>query len=203
MVDEQPVIPETPATPEPPTDTPEVPETPVVPEEKPEEKEEEIDLEKLEPEVRGKKDDDTPKSPESDDDIEIDPEDEKRLNKILDKRLGGMAEKLSRVEKLENEAEVNGFIAAKPEFAKFKPAILKYMEHPAYKNIPAHNIAKIVAGDNLMKLGAQKEREAQKKAKETEGNGTTVRKTTTPVDWTSASKDDYEAQRAKVLGYQR
>lgn len=166
-------------------------------------KEEEIDLDTIEPETRTKaeiKADD--KKEKEADDPDLDPEDEKRISKVLDKRLGGYEAKLARVQKLENEAEVNGFLSGKPEFTKYKATILKYMDHPSYSNIPAHNIAAIVASKDLMKMGAQKEREAAKQAKDTQTPGNTARKEATMKDWGSASKEDYEAQRAKVLGYQ-
>ena len=149
--------------------------------------------EDIEPEVRRKSD--TTPPPEEED--EIDPEDQKRITKVVSKEVG------AKVQELDNKMEVYQFVTAKPEFAKYQNQILKYMAHPAYANIPVHNIAAIVASKDLMKMGAAKERETQQKVNQTKNPGNTVRKPSgnTP-DWKSASKEDFEAQKAKVLGRQ-
>jgi len=60
-----------------------------------------------------------------------------------------------------------------------------------------------VAANEMMKIGAAKEREAQGKVDKTKSPGTTVRKTEGGnKDWHTASKEDFEAQRNKVLGRQ-
>lgn len=165
-------------------------------EDKGEEKEtedEEIDLDKITPETRRQREE----KKEEEDEDEIDPEDNKRISKIVDKQVG------SKMVEIENKMEVQAFVAAKPEFAKYQGVILKYMNHPDYANIPVHNIAAIVASRDLIKIGAAKEREAQKKVNETKSPGQTVRKPTgTQKDWHTASKEDFEAQKAKVLGRQ-
>ena len=153
----------------------------------------EIDLDKITPEVRRARDE---KKEESEDE-EVDEEDSKRISKIVDKQVG------TKMTEIENKMEVQAFVVVKPEFAKYQGVILKYMNHPDYANIPVHNIAAIVASKDLLKIGAAKEREAQKKVLETNSPGQTVRKTTGgQKDWHSASKEDFEAQKARVLGRQ-
>jgi len=160
--------------------------------EKKEEGDDEIDLEKITPEVRRQREE---KKEEEEEDI--DEEDNKRITKIVNKQVG------AKLSEIENKTEVQAFIAAKPEFAKYQGVILKYMSHPDYANIPVHNIAAIVASKDMMKIGAAKEREAQKKVAETKTPGTTVRKESGgKKDWHTASKEDFEAQKAKVLGRQ-
>lgn len=160
---------------------------------KDEEEDVEIDLEKITPETRRQRQEEKKDEEEE----EIDPDDEKRINKIVDKKYG------SKLTEIENKSEVQAFINSKPEFAKYEGVILKYMSHPDYSNIPVHNIAAIVASKDLIKIGAAKEREAQKKVAETKSPGTTVRKVDGGAkDWHTASKEDFEAQKAKVLGRQ-
>ena len=50
-------------------------------------------------------------------------------------------------------------------------------------------------------MGAQKEREAAKKAADTKGGGTPLKKQGGAIDWGKVSKEEFEAQRTKVMGY--
>jgi len=139
--------------------------------------------------------------PEEEEEEEIAPEDERAISKVVKKQLAPILEGQKKVQALENETQVSSFIQTKPEYTKYKAVILKYMAHPDYANIPVHNIAAIVAAKELQEIGAQKEREAQKKAKDTQGGGTTIRKLGEgATDWGKASKEEFEAQKAKVLG---
>jgi len=52
----------------------------------------------------------------------------------------------------------------------------------------------------LEKIGAEKEREAQRKAADTKEKGTTARTPMGKVDWHTASKEAVAEQRAKVFG---
>jgi hypothetical protein len=153
-----------------------------------------IDPEKVEIETRFK-------SPEpkkiKEEDNEVDPDDEVAIGKVVDKKT---AELRQTVEKQRDESEVNALLIAKPEFIKYKGVILKYMSHSAYKNIPAYRVAAMVAADDLQRIGAQKEREAQKKANDTQGGGTTVRKQSSgKVDWHTAPKAEFDAEVNRVL----
>jgi len=171
----------------------ETPETPSV--EVKEEKEEKP----LEPETRTPEPSTEPKPESKEEPEEVVPEDEETITKVVQKQLSPFQKK---IEEQTNIIEATNFIASKPEFAKYKDVIIKHMNHSAYKNIPVDRIAKMVAGDDLMKIGAEKEREAQKKVAETKGGGNTARQTQTGKDWHSASKEEYQAQREAVLGHQ-
>jgi hypothetical protein len=166
-----------------------------------------INPDEIEPEVRGGKPKvEKPKKdkkeieeeePEDEDD-EITPEDEKLISKIVDKRVGGA---LKEVQVIKDQTDVDAFIRAKPEYGKYREVALKYMVHPAYQNVPVSNIMAIVAQKDLEKIGAQKERDAAKKAKDTQNPGGSVREPGKgKTDWGKASKEDFEAQRAKVFG---
>lgn len=158
-----------------------------------EDQDDEIDLDKVTPETRRQREE----KKEEEEEDEIDPEDQKRISKIVDQKIG------NKLTEIENKAEVQAFVAAKPEFSKYQGVILKYMSHPDYANIPVHNIAAIVASKDMMKIGAAKERAAQGKVDKTKSPGTTVRKQEGGgKDWHTASKEDFEAQRNKVLGRQ-
>jgi len=154
--------------------------------------EEPIDPEKLEIETRGK--DDEPVEYGED----IDPDDAKTIGSIVEKQTAGVKRQLQATQ---DRLEVDAFIAEKPEFSKYRPVIMKYLQHPVYSKIPVKNIAAMVASNDLVKLGAKMERETQAKADSTKVKGSPARKQGgSQTDWTRASKDEFEAQKRVVLG---
>lgn len=132
-------------------------------------------------------------------DGDIDPDDEKTISKVVDKKISNVTQQLRQQQ---DQAELNAFIVENPEFSKYKTAIETYMKHPTYNNIPVANIAAIVAHKDLMKLGAQKEREAQKRANDTKNNVNNSSRADTKkgTDWGSASPEAVAQKRAEVLG---
>jgi hypothetical protein len=164
--------------------------------------EEPVKPEVIEPETRTTaqiKEDKKVKTEE--DEEEIDPDDEKTIGKVVERRMKPVTEALEQLQKVKDEQEVDSFIRSKPEYGKYRDVMIKYVQHPAYANIPVHNIAAIVAARDLQKLGAEKEREASKKAQDTKGNAQPIHKVPGgKPDWSKASKEDFEAQRARVLG---
>jgi hypothetical protein len=165
-------------------------------------KEEPIDPEKIEIETRdGRKVEPAKKSEdkeEEDPDLaDMDPEDKKRIDKLIEKRITPVQQQLKQQN---DEVEVNTYLLDHPEYGKYKGAILKYVAHPAYAQIPVKNIAAMVAADDMQKLGAQKEREAQKKIAETKNPGSGGKKPSGGTDWRTAPKEDYNAKLVEVMG---
>jgi len=154
--------------------------------------------EDIKPETRFK----TPKVKKiKEEEEEIAPEDEETIGRVLEKKLKPYQKM---VVSQTDRGEVNEFIADKPEYAKYKEVALKYMANPAYKNIPVFNIMAIVSAKDQQRLGAMKERQAQQKATQTKGaDAQPARKTGGgKTDWHTAPKEAFEAQMAKVKGYQ-
>lgn len=166
------------------------------------EKEEKIDPEKFEPEIRAPKKEKKLDPKDQDDDEEIDPDDEKTIGKVVKKALDPVNEVLKEVQVLKDQTEIDGFIRENPEFNKYRGVALKYLAHPDYSNIPVKNIMAIVSANDMQKLGAQKERDAANKSKDTKGgNGNQTRPQggDSKVDWKNLSKVDFEAEKARVL----
>ena len=156
-----------------------------------EEKEESFDENKIDPEVRDYKP--TPPAPTEDDDD--DPDDKARIEKIIEKKYGGD------INQIKQKVEMDTYFNTHPEDAKYRHAVELYKAHPTYAGIPIHNLAAMVSAKDAEKRGAAKEREAARAVAETKNPGGTVRKPSgEPMDWKSAPKDDFEAQKAKVLG---
>jgi hypothetical protein len=157
------------------------------------EEEEEIDLDKVDVETRSKGGDEKIDYGE-----DIDPDDIKTIGTIVEKQTAAVKKQL---QETQDRLEVDAFVQQKPEFTKYKPVILKYLQHPVYSNIPVKNIAAMVASGDLVKLGAKKEREAQAKADATKTGGDTVRKGEgSQVNWGKAPKNEVEALKRKILG---
>jgi hypothetical protein len=163
----------------------------------------------INPEVRGgppesekpKEDAGGGKSDDDDEEDEI-----RKLSKSVDEKLNPIQQRLRESEDI---LEVDTFIRQNeskiPNVGKYRDAILTYMKNPAYAKIPAKNIFNIVAGDDLIKLGAQKEREAADRARNTQIQSSGGRATEidgSKKDWSTATKEEYEAERVKVLGRQ-
>jgi len=156
-----------------------------------EEKEEEVkDPEDIEIETRQ-----ALKEAKDKDDDEVDPDDEKVIEKIVAKKL-----KEAGLSTTKDQVEVDAYLRANPDFGKYRSVMLKYLAHPAYRNIPVSNVAAIVAAKDMQKLGAKKEREVSKKAKATQSGGSSARKADGgKIDWFKASSKEVEAEVSKVL----
>lgn len=131
---------------------------------------------------------------------DIDPEDAKTIGTIVEKQTASVK---NRIQETQDRLEVDNYVSENPQFKKYKPVILKHMKHPAYSKIPVKNIAAMVASNDLMKMGAQAEREAQAKADATKNKDTPARKPAGGKrDWTKAPKEAFEEQLRKVKGMQ-
>ena len=176
-------------------ETTETPETTETEEETPEV--EEV-VEDVEPETRNTPKKEDKGNNDNNDDDDVDPDDEKVINNIVNKAVNPIREQL---QTQLDQAEISNFITGNPEYAKYTKQIGTYMKHEAYRNIPIQNIAAIVSAKDMQKLGAKKERAAQAKVAETRGVGSNTRATeAVNKDWGSASKEDYQAHLAKVMG---
>lgn len=99
---------------------------------------------------------------------DINPEDAEVIEKVLDKRLAPIeAERQA----AQDRNEVAAFVAENPEFKKYEAKVLRYMKHPSRAHLPASSIFYEVAGPDLMKLGAQRQQAAARKANETKSGG--------------------------------
>ncbi len=152
----------------------------------------------IEPEVREGVSFSNKEEASTEEDEEIDPDDKKVISKIIDEKVAG------RVATIENKIEVDNYISQNPEMSKYRQVMLKYAQHPAYKNIPIRNIAAIVAANDLVRMGAEKEREAQAKAAATkDGSNSTGMTASNKVDWSTASVEEVENEIARIKGIKR
>ena len=162
------------------------------------EDEKNTDPDKLEIETREKEKENDGDGDEGDDDDEMDPEEKKNVQKVVDDSLTDFRGTIDKVQGIKDQQDVNEYVSDNPDFKPYSAVMLKYMAHPAYKNLPVKHIASIVAAADLQKMGAKKERKATKKAKDTQDGGSTVRKPGGgKTDWANATKRSFRLKGTK------
>lgn len=137
--------------------------------------------------------------------VEVDPEDEEKLGAIVDQRLEGLTEQQRETA---ITVKVDSFITQNAgkvaDISVYRDAMMKYAKHPYYQNLSAQEIFHIVAGPELMRIGAKKEREAASKAKSTQTQSSSGSRAAVvagkKVDWNTATPEQLKAKQAEVLG---
>lgn len=110
---------------------------------------------------------------EGDDDT---PVDEGADAEFVDKRIQESLEPiLSKQDEKDRDNELNEFVQTNPKFAPYKAKIARWWAHQSRVNLPVRTIAFEVAGDDLMRLGAQRGAEADAKARKGNAGGHSVR----------------------------
>lgn len=138
---------------------------------------------------------------DNDDDEDIAPEDAKVIDQRVNKILSPFIQKQQAEE---NKLEANDFVTANPQFKPYVDKVLKWAQHPSRSSLPISSIFYEVAGKDLLKIGADMEKKASDKAKETNAGGGNNRGGngggTKPV-W-EQSAEEFEAEQAKVRNKQ-
>lgn len=107
---------------------------------------------------------------ESDDDDGADIEE--KISRAVDQRLSPLIE---RQQEEEDSREAENVMREFPELADLTPKLKEWMKHPSRQKIPARSILYELAGDRLMKIGAERERKAAEQARQTQTGGGTQR----------------------------
>ncbi len=111
--------------------------------------------------VATKKDDEEEEHEDEPDEGDVDEEDAKVIKKVLGKELSRtLAPILERQIAEEDEVEVQGFLAQNPDFKKYEAKARNYMKHPSRREVPIKAIFYEVAGDDLLKIGAERAKKA-------------------------------------------
>lgn len=133
------------------------------------------------------------KDDEEEDDVS--PEDKELVTKVMKPFLQPFIEKQVREE---NERELSEFVAERPEFKPFQAKILKYMSHPSRQNLPVKTIAYEIAGDELLKIGAQQGRKADEDAKKTQTGGGNNREVSGEKSVWELSPEEFAAKQEEI-----
>lgn len=105
---------------------------------------------------------------EDDDNDDVAPEDAEIIDKRIAKALKPFADKqVAEADK----AEIDDFVAKNPDFKPYAEKVAKWAQHPSRQGIPIKSIFYEVAGDDLMKIGADRAKKATDEAKKTGAGG--------------------------------
>ena len=98
----------------------------------------------------------------------------------------------------EDAKEVDAFLKDHPDFEPYRAKVERWMKHDSRRNLPVSSIFFEVAGEHLMRIGAERARKADQKAKESQAGGGSNRDAVSPVDWSKASREEFEAEQMRV-----
>ena len=129
------------------------------------------------------------------DDDGVAPEDKALINKVVSEQLAPIIDRTLRAD---DEHEVQEFIEKNPEFKPFEAKVKRFMQHESRRQLPIKSIFYEVAGDKLLKIGADRMKKADEKAKNTQtGGGSNRAEEGEKGDW-DLPKDEFEAKQEKI-----
>lgn len=152
---------------------------------------------KLEKQNASKEEQGEAEDDESDEDDDVNDEDAKLIDQRIEKALTPLKEK-----EYENEVkgEIDEFVAKNPDFKKYTAKALKWAKHPSWRDVPTKQLMHAVAGEDLLKIGANRAKQVADKTKKTKtgagnagGSGGTK-----PVAEMSDEEFEQEIQRVKT-----
>lgn len=142
--------------------------------------------------------DDELKSLGVDDEDDISPEDEKLVDKVVDKKYG---KHFAAIELQQLNTEIKDFLnndSLGKHFKDFEDKIRKYAQHPSRAHLPIRSIAFEVAGDKLLKIGAEMAKAAAEEADQSKTGGGTARKPEGKIDYEKMGPKEFEELKEKV-----
>ena len=111
------------------------------------------------------------------------------------------SQKFAEIEdKRESEGMLQSFLDQYPDYKKYSTKIRKFMNHPAYQQVPVGFIADGIAGQDIAKENKEAKNEADERAKETKTGGSSYRKPPTgkvPDVW-GMSKEEFKAYQNEI-----
>lgn len=131
---------------------------------------------------------------ESEDD-EIAPEDEALISKVVAKKFAPLLDKTIQAE---DDKEVGDFLKDNPDFKPFEAQARRYMAHPSRRHLPVQTIFYEVAGNKLLKIGAERQRKADTEAKNTQTGGGSSRAGEGAKNVWDLSTEEFEAEKERV-----
>lgn len=145
------------------------------------------------------KDDKDDKGDDNDDnnDDDVDPEDEKLIKKVASRMIAPIYQKQAEAE---DAQEVKDFVAKNQDFAKYEKKVLSRMKHPSRAQMPIKSIFYEVAGDDLLKIGADRAKKAEDEAARGNSGGGSARGDDDggTVDYSKMTASEFEKKREEV-----
>jgi hypothetical protein len=132
---------------------------------------------------------------ETGDDDEIAPEDEAMISKVVSKKFAPIIDKSLADD---DEREIQEFLKENTDFKPFEAKVRRFMKHPSRRSLPIKSIFYEVAGDKLLKMGAERAKTADEQARQSQtGGGSNRSEGGKDVTW-SLSKEEFEAKQEQI-----
>ena len=109
-----------------------------------------------------------------------------------------IADLRSREEAREDEAEINQIVAENEDFKPYVDKVKKLAADPSRKQVPIKSLFYEAAGDDLIKIGANRASQANADAAETQQNGTSTGNAPTGVSINDMSDADFQKMQEEV-----
>lgn len=129
---------------------------------------------------------------EYDSDSDVSSDDEELITKVVSKKFAPLIERQLADD---DDLEVKEFISKNPDFKEFEAKARKYMAHPSRRSLPIESIFYEVAGEKLLKLGAERQKKADLEAKNSQAGGGSNRGGESKKDIWSMSSEEFEREK--------
>jgi hypothetical protein len=134
-------------------------------------------------------------------DDEMDEDEKGKITKLVHKEMSSFVQQTqSTAQAVAVDSFIQSKVADMPSASKYRQAMIDTLKIPAYSHLKPNEVFNIVAGSELMRIGAERERETSAKVKGTQVRSSTARVPSGQKDWGSASKEEFEAKKAEVAG---
>jgi len=153
-------------------------------------------IKKLEQKANGA---DAEKEDEEEED-DLDPNDANIIQRHVAKALSPF---LAKQMQDEDSQEIGDFIKQNPDFAPYQAKVQKFAQHPSRKDMPIKAIFYEVAGDDLLKLGADRAKKAGIESKKSRAGGGGSSGGGSEKGVWDLSNDEFEAQKESVRNKSR
>ena len=135
--------------------------------------------------------------PDDEDDEDIADADKTLVKKVVQKEFGHY---FSELEEQKLDAEISKFVSDNEIFKPYEAKIRKFASHPTRRQIPLKAIAYEVAGDDLLRKGAEMSKAADAKASaKATPNGGNRGSAQAKKDWGSMTNEEFIKERDKIL----
>ena len=108
-------------------------------------------------------------------------------------------ELLKEREAAEIDKEIADFVKENPEFGEFAEKAKRWSQHESRQNVPVRSIMFELAGAKLMKIGAERARQADREAKESRTGGGSYEPESGNKSYQDMPLDEFEQELNRVL----
>lgn len=127
---------------------------------------------------------------------EVAPEDADLIKKVVSPMIAPIVEKSLEAE---DEKEIQEFLKENSDFKPYEQKVRRFMKHPSRRQLPIKSLFYEVAGDDLLKIGADRKAKADEEAKHSQSGGGSNRagEGQEKSAW-ELPKDEFEAKKEKI-----